>query len=81
MFNFYLIDNSLFIIALTPSTRTRNSRPTDPSPLHNIYIIYNNNMKEQRFNNKVLDGEKGRLMLEIAKTFKGDKRFQLDQRF
>lgn len=38
-------------------------------------------MREERFNNKVLDGEKGKLMLEIAKTFKGDRRFQLDQRF
>lgn len=38
-------------------------------------------MKEQRFNNRVLDGEKGKLMLEIAKTFRGDRRFQLDQRF
>lgn len=36
---------------------------------------------EKQFANKVLDGEKGKLMLEIAKTFKGDKRFQLDQRF
>ena len=38
-------------------------------------------MGEKRFNNSVLDGDKGRVMLEIAKTFKGDKRFQLDQRF
>lgn len=37
--------------------------------------------KEKQFANKVLDGEKGKLMLEIAKTFKGDNRFQLDQRF
>jgi hypothetical protein len=37
--------------------------------------------KEKQFENKVLDGDKGKLMLEIAKTFKGDKRFQLDPRF
>lgn len=33
------------------------------------------------FNKKMLDGEKGKLMLEISKTFKGDSRFQLDERF
>jgi hypothetical protein len=38
-------------------------------------------IEEGHFKNRVLDGEKGKLMLEIAKTFKGDKRFQLDQRF
>ena len=46
--------------------------------------IINNNIAmsiEKQFANKVLDGDKGKLMLEISKTFKGDKRFQLDQRF
>ena len=38
-------------------------------------------MKNTNFNNKVLDGEKGKLMLEISKTFKGDNRFQLDDQF
>ena len=38
-------------------------------------------MKPQIFENKVLDGEKGKLMLEISKTFKGDSRFQLDEKF
>lgn len=34
--------------------------------------------KDKHFSNTVLDGDKGKLMLEIAKTFKGDSRFQLD---
>jgi len=38
-------------------------------------------MSTKAFSNKVLDGDKGKLMLEIAKTFKGDSRFQLDARF
>lgn len=29
----------------------------------------------------LFDGNKGRLLLEIAKTFKGDQRFKLDKRF
>jgi hypothetical protein len=33
------------------------------------------------FNNSVLDGDKGKVMLEITKTFKGDNRFKLDDRF
>lgn len=37
--------------------------------------------KNKKFNNQVLDGDKGKLMLEIAKTFKGDSRFKLDQQF
>lgn len=37
--------------------------------------------KGEKFDKKILDGEKGKLMLEINKTFKGDSRFQLDERF
>lgn len=37
--------------------------------------------KEMKFESKVLNGDKGKLMLEINKTFKGDSRFKLDQRF
>jgi len=33
------------------------------------------------FQNNILDGDKGKVMLEIAKTFKGDSRFKLDDRF
>lgn len=33
---------------------------------------------ENQFKNKMLDGEKGKIMLEISKTFKGDDRFKLD---
>lgn len=29
----------------------------------------------------LFDGEKGRLLLEISKTYKGDSRFKLDDRF
>ena len=38
-------------------------------------------MPKNPFDNKVLDSDKGKLMLEISKTFKGDSRFQLDQKF
>jgi hypothetical protein len=34
--------------------------------------------KGEKFEKKILDGEKGKLMLEINKTFKGDSRFRLD---
>lgn len=34
--------------------------------------------KENQFEKKILDGEKGKLMLEINKTFKNDSRFKLD---
>lgn len=34
--------------------------------------------KNVHFKNRVLDGDKGKLMLEISKTFKGDERFKLD---
>lgn len=37
--------------------------------------------KEIKFESKILDGDKGKLMLEINKTFKGDSRFKLDERF
>jgi hypothetical protein len=33
------------------------------------------------FQRSHLDGEKGKLMLEITKTFKGDSRFQLNDKF
>ena len=33
------------------------------------------------FNKHMLDGDKGKLMLEISKSFKGDSRFKLDNRF
>ena len=34
--------------------------------------------KENQFEKKILNGEKGKLMLEINKTFKNDSRFKLD---
>lgn len=37
--------------------------------------------KQIKFESKILDGDKGKLMLEINKTFRGDSRFRLDQRF
>jgi hypothetical protein len=37
--------------------------------------------QQPSFQKKVLDGDKGRVMLEISKTFRGDSRFQLDDRF
>jgi len=33
---------------------------------------------ESQFEKKILDGEKGKFMLEITKTFKNDSRFKLD---
>lgn len=37
--------------------------------------------KQIKFESKILDGDKGKLMLEINKTFRGDSRFKLDERF
>ena len=44
----------------------------------NINIIPLSMLEEKRMKSKILDGEKGKLMLEINKTFKGDSRFRLD---
>jgi hypothetical protein len=38
-------------------------------------------MKSERFHQQHLEGDKGKLMLEITKTFKGDSRFKLDEKF
>jgi hypothetical protein len=42
-------------------------------PLHPLSML-----EEKKMKSKILDGEKGKLMLEINKTFKGDSRFRLD---
>ena len=46
-----------------------------------IVTFYIVDMKSDRFNQKHLEGDKGKLMLEITKTFKGDSRFKLDDKF
>ena len=38
-------------------------------------------MISKTFNKDFYEGNKGRVMLELTKTFKGDSRFQLDDRF
>jgi hypothetical protein len=38
-------------------------------------------MKNENFNNDLYEGSKGKVMLELSKTFKGDSRFKLDDRF
>lgn len=38
-------------------------------------------LSSKPFKKDILDGDKGKVMLEIAKTFKGDSRFKLDDRF
>lgn len=38
-------------------------------------------MKKEVFNNQIFEGNKGKVMLELSKTYKGDSRFKLDQRF
>lgn len=38
-------------------------------------------MKKENFNNQLYEGDKGKLMLQISKSFKGDSRFRLDDRF
>ncbi len=38
-------------------------------------------MKKQVFNNDLYEGNTGKVMLELSKTYKGDSRFKLDERF
>ena len=33
------------------------------------------------FNNNIFEGNKGRVLLELSKTYKGDDRFKLNQKF
>ena len=38
-------------------------------------------MKQQNFNKDIYEGNTGKVMLELSKTYKGDSRFKLDERF
>lgn len=52
--------------------------------MNGLYIItsfYIVDMKSDRFHQQHLEGDKGKLMLEITKSFKGDSRFKLDEKF
>lgn len=43
--------------------------------------ISHNNSHDTRFENKIYDSKKGKLLLELQKTFKGDDRFKLGKKF
>lgn len=38
-------------------------------------------MEKDKFNNQVFQGDTGKVMLQLSKTYKGDSRFKLDSRF
>lgn len=38
-------------------------------------------MNKNTFNNDLYDSKQGKLVLELTKTYKGDSRFKLDERF
>ena len=38
-------------------------------------------MNKGTFNNDLYEGKQGKLVLELSKTYKGDSRFKLDERF
>lgn len=38
-------------------------------------------MRKETFNNEIFEGTKGKVMLQLSKTYKGDSRFKLDGRF
>lgn len=38
-------------------------------------------MRNSSFNKDFYEGNTGKVMLELGKTYKGDSRFQLDDRF
>lgn len=38
-------------------------------------------MNQQKFGNKIFEGAKGRVLLELSKTYKGDERFKLNEKF